>query len=103
MGSKRKKGIQNGHVSRAAGGMKKWYVVIGVLAILLVLSASMWLVNFVEVGRYKAELVDTRAQYDAEVQSLWSRLIAVQGELTITKNDLADVTSELDTVRAATE
>ena len=103
MGSKRKKGVQNGHVSGAAGGMKKWYVVIGVLAILLVLSASMWLVNSVEVGRYKAELVDTRAQYDAEVQSLWSRLIAVQGELAITKNDLADVTSELDTVRAANE
>ena len=114
MGSRRKKSTQSGYVSETAGSVKKWYVITGVLALLSVLSISMWLVNSTEAGRYKAQLGgvraeyeaevgDVRAKYEAEVESLWARLIEVQGELGITKNDLADVTSELETIQATKE
>jgi hypothetical protein len=79
---------------------RKWYVVTGVLALLLVVSISMWAINAATVSRYKAKLSDAQAKYEAELEGVWSRITTTTGELALTKNNLADISSELESVRS---
>ncbi len=65
--------------------MKKWYVITGILALLLTISLGTCSSNSVQVEELKAKLADTTT------------------ELTVVRGDLASATTELKTARAELE
>ena len=80
--------------------MKKWYVITGILALLLVISISTCSSNSAEVDRYRAKLSDVRTEYEAELDDMRAQLRAVKGELRGAKDDLGDVSAELETINS---
>lgn len=79
--------------------MKKWYVISGILAVLWLISLGTCSNNSAEVDKVKGELADVRDEYKAELNEVVAQLSAVEGELDGAKDDLADVSAELEAGR----
>ncbi|MBA7566839.1 hypothetical protein ES708_08537 [subsurface metagenome] len=81
--------------------MKKWYVITGILALLLVISISTCSKNSNEMDRLRTELADAKAELaqaikaEGQLASVRSELADTEDELTSARNKLAQVEEQL--------
>ena len=79
--------------------MKKWYVITGILALLLVISLSTCSSNSARVDRLK----DVLKGLEAELGSAKTQLAQSEAELADTKAELSDVNDKLERLQATKE